>query len=277
MRVLLFVLSSLVLLPTSLVTAASMTVFELGDQGGIIVPVRLNDAGPFRLLLDTGATNTAITAGVAAAIGAPAVATANVISPTQSSRRTVVVVDKLELGPSPTDLVLASVVPDRSFDRAGRIQGLIGQDILAHLRFTIDFRRRQLRWHADEAPPHGVGLHLALVNGRFVVDLPQPDGTLRMVPDSGAGAIVLFSTERRGASWLRRTGRSVEVETANGRATAMEVVLPFLQVGGRTLRDLAGVTMDRPESHPADSDGLLPVHWFDRVTFDGPRRMLFLG
>lgn len=267
----------LVLFACSPLTAGSTTPFQLGDQGGVIVPVVINDAGPFMVLLDTGATNTAITAPVAEAIRATPVATANVISPTHASWRTIVVIDSLALGPSTTDLVLASVVPERSFDRAGAIQGLIGQDVLARLRFTIDFRRRHVQWHAEKVPAHGMPLRLSFVDGRFVVDLPQPGETLRLVPDSGAGVLVLFNPERRGPAWARHTGRIVEVETAAGRGTAMEVVLSQLRIGARTLRDVRAVAIDRPAFHPADSDGLLPVHLFERVTFDGPGRMLFLG
>ena len=277
MRELLLVLPVFILLAASPLAAGSTIRFQLGDQGGVIVPVRLNGAGPFLVLLDTGATNTAIAAGVAAAIGAPSVATASVVSSTGASQRTIVEIDRLALGPYTTNLVLASVVPDRSFDRKGTIQGLIGQDILANRRFTIDFDRRLLQWHTEEAPAHGVPLRMALENGRFLVDLPQQGEPLRLVPDSGAGGLILFNAERRGRTWFRHTGRTVQVETANGPGTGREVVLPRFQVGDQTLQGLPAVTIERPELRPLDGDGLLPLHLFDRVTFDGPRRLLFLG
>jgi len=38
------------------------------------------------------------------------------------------------------------------------------------------------------------------------------------------------------------------------------------------MRDVPAVALDRPNRRPAEGDGLLPLHIFDRVTFDGPAR-----
>ncbi len=75
MRECLLVTAAMVLLATPRLWAGSTTAFQLGDQGGVIVLVTLNGNGPFRMLLDTGATHSAITADVAAATGARTVAT----------------------------------------------------------------------------------------------------------------------------------------------------------------------------------------------------------
>ena len=277
MRAFLLVLPVFSLLATSPLAAASTTRFHLGDQGGVIVPVRLNDAGPFMLLLDTGATHTAITAAVAAAINAPAIATSRVISPTSVAQRTIVAIDQIEIGPSTTDLVLASVVPDRSLDPEGRIQGLIGQDVLAHLRFTIDFDRRHVTWHSEAPPQHGVSLRLSLEHGRFLVDVPQHGEPLWMVPDSGAGGLVLFAASQSRWPWVRDTGRVVQVVTANGQLKAKEILLPQFHVGPHVFRNVRGVRLDRLESQPGEGHGLLPLHLFGRVSFAGPARRLFLG
>jgi hypothetical protein len=42
------------------------------------------------------------------------------------------------------------------------------------------------------------------------------------------------------------------------------------------LRDVAAVVVGRHGSIARDTDGLLPLHLFERVTFDGPRRILIL-
>ena len=277
MRVLLIVLPICALLAASPLAAGSTTRFQRGEQGGVIVPVRLNDAGPFLLLLDTGATHSAITETVAAAIDAPAVATSNVVSPATVTRRTIVAIDRFDVGPSTTDVVLASVVPDRSLDVDGKIQGLIGQDVLAHLRFTIDFDRRQVQWHSESTPHHGVSLPLSLEHGRFLVDLPQDGQPLRLVPDSGAGGLVLFGAGETRPRLARHTGRMVRVATAEGQIEAKEIVLNQFQIGDRVFPNVRGVRIDRPAAHPGEGDGLLPLHLFGRVSFDGPARRLFVG
>ena len=117
-----------------------------------MVPVMVNGHGPFIMLLDTGATHSAISEDVAAIAGARAVAKSTVISPVGETVRAIVSIDRLVVGPISADNVLPSVVPAGSFDAEGKIHGLIGQDVLARLRYTLDFKRRVVEWH-DEAPP----------------------------------------------------------------------------------------------------------------------------
>ena len=267
----------MVLLATPRLWAGSTTAFQLGDQGGVIVLVTLNGNGPFRMLLDTGATHSAITADVAAAIGARTVATSNVISPAAETIRPIVAIDELSFGPITADLVLPSVVPNASFDLDGKIQGLIGQDVLAALRYTLDFKRRVIEWH-DQAPPRrGLVLKLAFEHGRFLVSLPQDHTTLRLVPDSGAGGLVLFNVAGRRSHNIVDTGETVALATAHAGRRARRVRIRELRLGDRTMRDVPAVTIERIDARPAEGDGLLPLHLFERVTFDGPARLLILG
>ena len=277
MRECLYISAALVLLTTPRLFAGSTTTFTLGTQGGVIVPVMLNGNGPFMMLLDTGATHSVVTAGVVEATGAQTVARSNVISPTDDTSRPIVAIDELSLGPITADIVLPSVVPDGTFDPDAKIQGLIGQDVLAGLRYTIDFKRRVIEWH-DRAPPHrGVALRLAYEHGRFLVSLPQHGTPLRLVPDSGAGCLVLFDVGGQARANIVDTGRTVELSTANARRTGRQVVVRELRLGDKVLRDVPAVTLDRPQRHPGEGDGLLPLHLFERVTFDGPARLLILG
>lgn len=277
MRECLFVSAAIVLLATPRLWAGSTTAFQLGDQGGVILPVMLNGKGPFMMLLDTGATHSAITADVAVATGARTVATSNVLSPTNGTIRPIVAIGELSVGPITADIVLPSVVPSKSFDPAGTIQGLIGQDVLASLRYTLDFKRRVIEWHHQSPPRRGLTLKLAFEHGRFLVSLPQDGATLRLVPDSGAGGLVLFDVAGRPRAGVVETGRTVELSTTSARRTVRQVMLRELRLGDRTMRDVPAVTIERSDPHPAEGDGLLPLHLFERVTFDGPARLLILG
>jgi len=277
MRECLYVSVTLVLLTTPRLFAGSTTTFTLGPQGGVMVPVMVNGTGPFIMLLDTGATHSAISEHVAAIAGARAVAKSTVISPVGETVRAIVSLDRLVVGPISADNVLPSVVPAKSFDPEGRIHGLIGQDVLAWLRYTLDFKRRVVEWH-DEAPPRrGIMLDLAYEHGRFLVSLPQHHTTLRLVPDSGAGGLVLFNAAGRVSGNIVDTGQTVELATANASRQARLVRLRELRFGSRTLRDVPAVTIERADRRPAEGDGLLPLHLFERVTFDGPARLLILG
>lgn len=267
--------AAILFLATPRLWAGSTTRFQLGDQGGILVEVTLNGHGPFLMLLDTGATHSAITERVMANTGATVVARGNVISPTDRSVRPIVAIETLIVGPHTVDIVLPSVVANDAFDPAGKIDGLIGQDVLALLRYTVDYRRRVIEWHDQSPSRSGIVLPLAFEHGRFLVRVPLDHAMVRLVPDSGAGGLVLF--DGRARLNTRDNGRMVELASADGRRSGRHVVVRELRVGGRTLRDIPAVALDREDVHPAEGDGLLPLHLFERVTFDGPARVMIVG
>jgi predicted aspartyl protease len=276
MRECLLLSAAIVILGTPRLGASSTTPFRLGPQGGVIVPVMLNGQGPFMMLLDTGASHSAITEDAAAAIGARPVAQSTVFTTTGESLRTIVAIERLSVGPVTSDHMLPSVVAARAFDQYGKIQGLIGQDVLAWLRYTLDFRRRQVEWHHSSPKRNGTTLPLAFEHGRFLLNLPQQRSTARLVPDSGAGPFVVYETGGRETFDVIETGRTAELSSAGDRRPARHVRLRELRLGDRVIRNLAAVAIARTELHPAEGDGLLPLHLFGRVTFDGPARQLTL-
>ena len=229
------------------------------------------------LLLDTGASHSTITADLAAALGARAVAQSTVITATGETLRTIVAIDRLRIGPVDAEHLLPSVVPAHAFEEDGSIKGLIGQDVLSQLRYTLDFKRRTVEWH-DAAPDRrGTALTLTYEHGRFLVALPQERSTLRLVPDSGAGAFVVFDVPGGPSFEISKTSRTAELASADDRGSARSVRLREVRLGDRVLRNVEAVAIRRGERHPAEGDGLLPLHLFERVTFDGPARRLILG
>jgi predicted aspartyl protease len=214
---------------------------------------------------------------VAAIAGAKAVAKSTVITPAGETLRAIVSIDRLTVGPVAANHMRPSVVPSRSFDPEGKIHGLIGQDVLASLRYTLDFKRRVVEWHDAAPPPRGIRLRLAYEDGRFLVSLPQDNFTLRLVPDSGAGALVLFQVAGRPSQNIVEMGDTVGLATAHARLLARHVRLRELRLGSRTIRDVPAVAIERGNARPAEGDGLLPLHLFERVTFDGPARLLIVG
>jgi predicted aspartyl protease len=277
MRECLLLSAAMVLLAAPRLWAGSTTPFQLGDQGGVIVSVMVNGSGPFRMLLDTGATHSAITEDVAAGVRARPVAQATVVTPAGETLRTIVAVDRINVGPITAENVLPSVVASGALDAEGQIDGLIGQDVLAKLRYTLDFKARTVEWHSQVPAPLGIGLPLVFEHGRFLVALQQDCGTLRLVPDSGAGAVVLFDARGPVTLTTVETSATVGLSTAHETTLARPVRVLKLRVGDRIMHNVPAVTIERADRHPAEGDGLLPLHLFERVTFDGPGRMLILG
>jgi hypothetical protein len=249
--------------------------FEQGAQGGVILDVRIDGKGPFRFLLDTGSTHSAITERLARYLKAAAVAKAVVDSSLGGDTVPVVRLERLEVGPVATSGVMPSVVP--AVDPSGEADGILGQDVLASHRYTIDFRARRIDWRGAPVP----GGHLRSIfaleprDGRFLVTLPQRTATLRLVPDSGAATLLFFQGSGRVPAMTTR-GRG-ELTTLTARQEVALLSLRELRVGAIVIRDVPAVLVAMPRDQRGAAgrpDGLLPLHLFDRVTFDGPGRLL---
>ena len=192
------------------------------------------------------------------------------------SRMTPVVrIDSLEVGPVTVDHLLASVVDLGGVRTEEGIDGVIGHDALGSLRYTIEFRRRRVLWFPPEVmEARGSALELQPSSGRFLIALPQRTSLLRLVPDTGAASLLLFAPHA--ALPVTSLPAFATLTTTSGDTDVRVATLRELRVGALTLRDVPAVLAERDHSEPAEVDGLLPLHLFDRVTVDGPRKRLIV-
>jgi aspartyl protease len=113
------------------------------DQiGRIWAPVMINGHGPFRLVLDTGASHSAVTALVALALGIPTNESPPVILRGVTGFATVptIHVDTLTVGDLAVDSPILPIVPDA----LGGAQGILGGEGLLGKRVFIDFRHDKI-------------------------------------------------------------------------------------------------------------------------------------
>src|ERR1700730_15860059 len=113
------------------------------DQiGRIWAPVMINGHGPFRLVLDTGASHSAVTALVALALGIPLDQSPPVILRGVTGFATVptIRVNTLTVGDLAVDSPILPIVPDA----LGGAQGILGAEGLAGKRIFIDFRHDKI-------------------------------------------------------------------------------------------------------------------------------------
>ena len=264
--------------PSAQGTAPSATVpFSVYDGGAVVVAVTIGGAGPFRFLIDTGSTRSAITARLARQLRSPLVALTAVVTPAGDGARSVALIHGLSVGHARLLSVAAMVVPDGLSPRAGRVDGLLGQDVLANQSYTIDYQRRQLTWHAGEVTDFaGHRLPLTEANGLYFVSLPAMAATvrpMRLVVDSGAETIVLFGGPDGINPPAAQLGTGL-LRTALGTRIGRHIRLDRLDLGGFSMRDQTALLMTEPESSGLLGDGLLPLHLFARVTFDGSRTLI---
>ena len=237
---------------------------SIDGKGGIVVEVRINAAGPFRFILDTGAARSLVADDLAREIAAPAVAKSEVVTTAGSDLRLVVRLTSLAMASATADGLLAVVVPGQHLARLGdRVRGLLGQDFLSAFNYTLDYRRRRLTWDEPLACDAPGAARMTATEGRFVMALEGDSGVpLRLVPDSGAEVPVLFRPVA-GTAPASTAAAMVTGLGAGGRAARI-ATMPTLRVGSVTMRHLDAYLVERAD---ADVDGLLPLHGFSSVSF----------
>jgi predicted aspartyl protease len=262
--------------PLTAVSSQS-TRFTLGPQGGVVVPVLLNGAGPYQMLLDTGASHSSVSEALAESLQLPVVARSMVQSPAGERERLITRIEHLAVGPHEVS-VMPAIIPKPYLAIAGNVSGIVGQDVLAVLRYTIDYRNRRIDWNdrgdASQAGTVAV-LPMSFLDGLPVVQVAQSEGTLNLVADSGAGGLILFERSGQGLPAMTAGAGDVRLETLHGASLARNVRVDRFRVGGATFRDLPAVVLKGAEVY--QGDGLLPLHMFSRVTMDGPGGRLIVG
>jgi predicted aspartyl protease len=262
--------------------AASFTPFTVDAGGAVVIPVRINGHGPYKVIVDTGSSRSAVNSKLAAETGAPVVARTAVVSIGQETNRLVVRLDRVEAGPAARSGILASVIPDPDLKTvAPGVDGVLGQDFLAAFDYTIDYRQRTLSWEAGPALSRSADHRFKLrpEEGRYLVEIPQEAGrhrAIQLVPDSGASVLVLYERDGQLPLSIGRGRRPLDVTGLSGGRHAVLSTLPELRIGGLVLRDAPVVVLTGCDDVPG-ADGLLPLSLFDRVTFLAGQGVIVLG
>ncbi len=132
------------------------TPFTLQPPGDIVVPVTIAGQGPFRMLVDTGASRSAVSTAVADRLASRRLGETTLLTPAGQARRPLILIKGLVFGTrGPVSVV--GVALDASDLADPAIDGLIGQDILASRVFTIDYRSSRIVWHDESGAVHGAG------------------------------------------------------------------------------------------------------------------------
>jgi hypothetical protein len=207
--------------------------------GRIWAPVYLNDKGPFRLVLDTGANRSAIIASVARALGRDAATAADVRlrGVTGTSVVPAVRIERMDVG----DLRLEPVVLPIVLDVFGGAEGVLGNEGLRDKRIVIDFRRDSISIKRSRNEPAGPGfstLPVTFVQNHLLrVDAMVGNIRTRAIIDTGApeslGNLALLTALKRSVQAGEQTdiiGVTLDVETGE------RVLLPTIRLQDLSVR-----------------------------------------
>jgi predicted aspartyl protease len=160
--------------------------------GRIWAPVMIDGKGPFRLVLDTGANRSAITARAAQLLGIPpsAQGATLVTGFTGSTVVPTIHVDRLEVG----DLLMGPTEMPVLADVFGGAQGVLGIEGLENKRIVADFTRDYLeiaRSHGERARLGFTTVPLKLIKGGLLVaDVRVGTVRAKAIVDTGAQGTV---------------------------------------------------------------------------------------
>jgi predicted aspartyl protease len=217
------------------------------DQiGRIWAPVMINGHGPFRLVLDTGASHSAVTSLVALALGIPMNQSPPVLLHGVTGFATVptIRVDTLTVGDLAVDSPVLPIVPDA----LGGAQGILGAEGLAGKRIFIDFRHDKIiiTYSRNEKSPRDfVDVPFHAVHGTLVVvNATIGDVRVKGIIDTG-GETTIANLALRSALSRRNgmaKGKPDEIVGATKDVQSGEInSMPAIEIGSIQILD-SGVT-----------------------------------
>ena len=181
--------------------------------GRIWAPVLINGKGPFRLVLDTGATHSAMTADAAGTLGLPQSAADQMVlhGVTGSATVPTILVEHMVIGDLDLPSQRLAIVPNA----LGGADGILGTEGLLDKRITIEFHNDRImiaRSRMERAGFRFITVPFKLVNGLPVVDAQIGAVLTRAVIDTG-GEGTIGNLALRDALMRRR---QKEVALADG-------------------------------------------------------------
>ena len=250
--------------------------FRLRAGSRIVLPVKVNGAGPFEFLLDTGTTDTAVDAALADQLKLPIIGGHVTATFRKSSILRTVHADKLEVAEASVRDLDLLVVPVSGFlSQYPGARGVLGENFLCNFDLLLDNRHHFLQLErgpgllgetlaGEQVPVHSHGSYQGLaIQNRLTLAVTVPElgaEALTFQLDSGASAPVLFRRAYREAP--RLPGLDVDVATL-GDGSPIDRHRLALSIGNMHLGNVMVLTS--AQSQLADVDGLLPTSLFQSV------------
>jgi hypothetical protein len=218
------------------------------DQiGRIWAPVFINGRGPFRLVLDTGASTSGVTALVALALGIPTDQSPHVTlrGVTGSAEVPTIRVDSLSVGDLSVDSPILPIVPDVF----GGAQGILGSEGLVNKRIFIDFSHDKISitYSRGERSGHDfISVPFRSNRGQLIIiDAMVGSIHTKAIIDTG-GQTTIGNLALRQALAQRESGfRGGKPDQIQGATLAVEkgelAAMPAIQFGSVAIND-SGVT-----------------------------------
>lgn len=249
------------------------------EAGLPVVEVWVDQRGPYRFLLDTGAEGTTISRELAAALAPSVLGVVVQHTPAGATTVRLVRIAEVRLGRhGPASMGIAAAVSSLSGPRAvlRDLDGILGGDVLSGYDYLVDYRRATLTIASGDvlSVRGGVALPLQIDRGRPLVRWPPRTISARtigpgtrtptlLLVDSGADALVIDAST---STFACRTGtnKPASLETHAGRRDVQACEAEAFRLGRHSVHGLQLVSMAWSTAIPRTEQGLLPAVAFER-------------
>ena len=238
-----------------------------------VVAVKVNGAGPYDFLVDTGATVTVLDTKLFHQLGLRADGAFRVTSSAGVTSQTRSVVEEIALNClSVRNITVVSMKSPMPGSDYAAVRGILGENFLRHFDILFDNRHRRITLDAGDS------LADSLAGERLPIafpPLPQGDengyqpmisvkvqayGQARLLLDSGATSLALLQPR---IEWTG-LGDRITLITVNGSLICEETDAT-LYLGKGTIRNLEIVNCQTVTVQPWDAEGILPTAIFKQI------------
>jgi Aspartyl protease len=251
--------------------------FRSPRGSSIVVPVYMNDSGPFDFLLDTGSTITIIDPELLRSLRLDVIEGGTVTTLAGKTPIPLALARTVNVGPvtqNKVELGVRDLAALREVD--SKIRGVLGQNVLKDVDYLIDNRKRTIEF--DFGGSLASVLDGERVNTSRIETPDNPDywntkvpvklaesnpHNLNLILDSGSASLVLFSDSLDLTRLSRRASLPMSMKDDIGNRRSAAEYPAQLSVGGVSLDVEARVMTIGFKGLPAD--GLLPTAGFDSV------------
>lgn len=246
----------------------------------LFIDVRVNDKGPFRFLVDSGADRSVIGSGLADQLHLPGSEVVRLQGMAGQAMVRTVVIDRLLLGKSEVGPIRAPALAERDLGA----QGLIGIDALAEQRLLLDFDARTITVQdARQAIVNDAGeivVTARLRKGQLIITQASvAEQKVSAVIDTGSEVTLGNMALRRrllGSRPPRADAKKMTLVSVTGQTLEAEaVMLPRIRIGGVYLENVVVAFADASpfrlfglENQPALFLGSDLLRSFKRVSLD---------
>jgi len=254
----------------------------------IVIPVRINQAGPFDFMVDTGSQVTVIDPSLASELNLKVQGRVGLVSVVNFAQASATVLDTLEADSHVIEKSPAIVQDLRPIQAADpHIRGVLGESFLAHFDLFVDYGHKLLCLDETSAMRDSVrGERISFIRPQHPEDeLPflerlvvsvRLSGTgkqpILLQLDSGSDGPILYPGSDQPEVQALVQSATLQGANTTDAQRAFAVLPPQnMQIGNRILTHVSLVTPVAVAKNlpPQREDGLLPTVLFQRVLISG--------